>query len=252
MMRRLQNSGALNVVVECAIDGLSFVVPLWLYHVDPRDVPAIDAVLVDSICRAAEPLRNAVFFDCGAHIGLISAKVCARSKSIARVIAIEPNSDVLPVLQRNMAALRVPATTACCAVADFVGTGRLESPPYDKQPTGLYLVEGEGPVRVTTVDSFGVFGGDVVMKIDVEGGERRVIEGARRTIQSAERCVIAVEAHPNVAARTGMDPVEYVRLLESIRPFEFTIAETGRRVDSSAPLIHPGQSEVTNVICRSL
>ena len=59
-----------------------------------------------------------------------------------------------------------------------------------------FLVPGDGPLEVVTIDSFGVRGGNVAIKIDVEGGELEVLKGAAETISSARKCVVTVEAQP--------------------------------------------------------
>lgn len=56
-----------------------------------------------------------------------------------------------------------------------------------------------------------------------------------RTIQSASRMVIVMEAHPLVTKRTGMDPDECLRLLASFREFSFVLGETGALVEADRP-----------------
>jgi FkbM family methyltransferase len=115
-------------------------------------------------------MRDSVLFDCGADIGIVSSAICARSEAISSVIAFEPNGDALPYLEKNMAVLPFPARAVGCAVANFVGTGKLESPSYDQGHTARFLVRGDGPISVTTIDSFRSFGQSVAIKIAVEGG----------------------------------------------------------------------------------
>jgi len=138
------------------------------------------------------------------------------------------------------------------AVSSSEGRGRLESPPYDPAADVARLMPGDGPIEVTTVDGCGVRGGDVAIKIDVEGGELEVLHGAKETIDAARACAVVIEAHPLVAARTGRDPVECLQFLESIRPFSFLVAETGARISTSAPIPRDGQAEVWNVIGESI
>ena len=79
-----------------------------------------------------------------------------------------------------------------------------------------------------------------------------VLRGAGETIRSAGACVIAIEAHPLVASRTGLDPVECLRFLESIRPFEFSVAETGESLSTDRLVLKPDQTEVHNIVCATV
>lgn len=56
---------------------------------------------------------------------------------------------------------------------------------------------------MVTIDSFGVRGGYVAIKIYVEGGELEVLKGAAETISSARKCVISVEANPESQSAPG-------------------------------------------------
>ena len=48
--------------------------------------------------------------------------------------------------------------------------------------------------------------------------------------------------------RTKRDPVECLRFLESLRPFNFVIAETEESLLLSSPIISDGQKATRNVI----
>ena len=124
----------------------------------------------------------------------------------------------------------------------------MEVPEYDDSDHARFLVPGEGPLEVVTIDSFGLRGGDLAIKIDVEGGELDVLKGAVETISSARKCVITVEANPRVALRTKRDPVECLRFLESLRAFHFVIAETLESPSTSSPIIKDRQQDCWNVI----
>lgn len=250
-MGMLAARGVLDVVVNYPLGTFVFGVPLWRNPMELEDVVQYESALIDLFCSRISPMKDAVLFDCGADIGIFSSAVCARSGAISSVIAFEPNGDAFPYLERNMAALPVAAQAVGCAVANFVGTGKLESPGYDGDYTARFLVPGDGAIGVTTIDTFRHFGRGVAIKIDVEGGEIDVLRGASETIRSARSCVIAIEAHPQVAGRTGRDPVECLRFLQSIRPFQFSVAETGENVSTDGPVLKPGQTEVHNIVCAT-
>jgi FkbM family methyltransferase len=243
--------GMLNVVAQYQLGrGVSFSVPLFRSDTcwDQRDVEEYESQLIHSFCRLLEPMFAVALFDCGADIGTFSALVCSQSSRVARVIAFEPNPDVAGFMKHNLSQLQIPSKAVTKAVGCFEGNGRLEVPDYDNSDHARFLVPGEGPLEVVTIDSFGVRGGDLAIKIDVEGGELDVLKGAAETIASARKCVITVEANPRVAMRTKRDPVECLRFLQSLRPFNFVIAETEESLLSSSPIIRDGQKATRNVL----
>ncbi len=247
--------GVLNVVAQYQLGrGVNFSVPLFRADTcwDQRDIEDYEKGLIRSFCRLLEPLSDLVLLDCGADIGTFSALVCSRTSRVTRVIAFEPNPDVAAFMKRNFAQLPIPSRVITKAVGCFQGSGRLEVPAYDNSDHARFLVPGEGPLEVVTIDSLGLRGGDVAIKIDVEGGELEVLEGAVETIASARKCVITVEANPRVVMRTKRDPVECLRFLQSLRPFSFLIAETEESPSTSSPIIKGGQKATRNVIAWTL
>jgi FkbM family methyltransferase len=243
--------GMLNVIAQYQLGrGVSFNVPLFRADTcwDQRDIEEYENKLIHGFCLLLEPLSDVVLFDCGADIGTFSARVCSQTSRVSRVIAFEPNPDVEGFMTGNLSQLRIPARAITKAVSSFEGSGRLEVPVYDNSDHARFLVPGDGPFEVVTIDSIGVRGGDVAIKIDVEGGELEVLKGAAETIVSARKCVITVEASPRVAMRTKRDPVECSRFLRSLRTFNFVIAETQETPQLCSPIIKDGQKATRNII----
>jgi FkbM family methyltransferase len=228
--------------------GLDFTVPIgrpdscW----DLQDVLEYEFKLVTTFCEALRPLSDVTLFDCGADIGLFSASVCVRSTNISRVVAFEPNQTVQDVLGRNVSRLPhgkvIPA-----AVADFIGFGQLMAPDYDpKSDHARYLAKAESGLPVTTIDSLGVRGGNIAIKIDVEGGELAAFRGASETIRSAHTTVVAFESNRDVEARTGVDSRECMKLLAELALFHFTLAETGEPLDPQSRI--SSHDKITNIV----
>jgi len=212
------------------------------------DILAYEQDLIRTCCAALAPFSGVTLFDCGADIGLFTALLCARCDRIARVLAFEPNSRVEQVLRHNLAQFPRPEVHKA-AVSNFSGRGKLLAPAYDLGDHARFLVRAEEGVPVLTLDSLGIFGGDVLLKIDVEGEELAVLQGARETIGRAARCVITLEAHPQVCHRTGILPSHCLAFLASLRPFQFTIAETGRQVQPEDQILDPAR--VFNLVAVS-
>jgi hypothetical protein len=227
--------GMLNVVAQYQLGrGVSFSVPLFRADScwDKRDLEEYERQLIQSFCGLLEPLFDVVLFDCGADIGTFSALVCSQTSRVTRVIAFEPNRDVAGFMKRNLSQLPISSNAVTKAVGCCKGTGRLEFPTYDNSDYARFLVPGDGPLEVVTIDSF----------------ELEVLKGAAETISSAQKCVITVEANPRVATRTKRDPVECLRFLQSLRPFRFVIAETKESLVTSSPIIKDGEKDNRNVI----
>ncbi|HXY13184.1 MAG TPA: FkbM family methyltransferase [Terriglobales bacterium] len=247
----VERLGLLNVIVQYPLGrGVNFSVPLFRADTcwDRHDVDQYERRLVHSFCRLLEPLSDVVLFDCGADIGTFSALVCSQTSRVTRVMAFEPNPDVAQFMKRNLLQLLIPSEAITKAVGCCKSTGRLEVPDYDNSDHARYLVLGDGALEVVTIDSCAVRGGDIAIKVDVEGGELEALRGAAETITSARNCVIAVEANPRVARRTKRDPVECLRFLQSLRHFKFEIAETAESPLISSALITEGQKRNLNVI----
>lgn len=196
--------------------------------------PELIKVLVDLANRGDAPLT---IIDCGADLGLISILLSVRIARVSRVIAIEPSDDEITLLRKNLSSLSVPAEVIHAGLSDFNGRGQLRSPEYDSYHQARFVEPvAEGGFDVMTLDSLGLQGQDLLIKIDVEGGELAVIRGARKTLATATGLIVAIEAHPLVARRTGIDPIVVLRELASIRSFHFTVCENPEaNLDLSRP-----------------
>jgi FkbM family methyltransferase len=216
---------------------------------DLRDVIDYESDLIDVFCSALDTMEAVTFFDCGADIGLFSAKLCSRCDRISRILAFEPNPAIQKFFCHNIEHL--PGGEAyALALGSTAGFGNLERPAYATwSDHARYIVPSEDGMRVVTLDSFEVFGARVAIKVDVEGGELDVLKGASETIRRASRCVVSLEAHPLVQQRTGISSAAGMSFLESIRPFDFIVAETRQRVKASDNFIDPAR--VFNILAVS-
>ena len=224
-----------------------------------RHVNAYERELVDELAAAARAAnRPPVLVDCGADIGTISVLVTARSARVGRVVAIEPDPDSHVFLERNMNRLPVDASALRAAVADFSGRGSLRRPGDDADRHAQYLApDPDGDVPVVTIDDLGIeAGSSLILKLDLEGGERAAQCGALETLKTATDFTVAFEAHPDVVARTGDEPTDTVRLISDVLPCTVTVPEVpGLVVDLEQPLFSQIESPKTrgyNVVCRSI
>ncbi len=149
--------------------------------------------------RAIEDLVHPrdVVFDIGAHVGYFTVLMSQRVGPQGRVVSFEPRDINLDFLRQHVRINRcdnVKIIDAC--VGDHAGAAKLET----RVGTGKGHVSDEGnvEVRMVVLDEL-VKSGDLpapqFMKIDVEGGEMMVLEGAREIIETHHpRMVLATHS----------------------------------------------------------
>ena len=127
-----------------------------------------------------------VAVEAGANIGAHTVVMAQAVGPKGMVVAAEPQRVLLQMLCANLALNGLNnVRTACCGFG--AEPGRMRVPPVDYAQAynfGAVKLQAEGPgesVQVVTIDSLGLPRCDLI-KVDVEGMEQAVIEGARGTI----------------------------------------------------------------------
>jgi FkbM family methyltransferase len=134
--------------------------------------------------------------DAGAHIGLASVLFASRFPS-ARIVAIEPQADNFAMLERNTA--RFPGICPIRAGLWWHGaTLKIQNP--GEKSWGFRLAEGDGgDVAAVTVGNLMqrfAFDRIDILKLDVEGAEKEVLEHAAGWIDRVDTMI--VELHDRV------------------------------------------------------
>lgn len=116
-----------------------------------------------------------LFVDVGANVGTYSLWAADLG---ATVIAIEPGALACQRLRRNIELNDFPISVIEAAASNQEGTTTIDA----DQDTGAHIGAGSRSVPTVTLDS--VIGSRVVagVKVDVEGAERLVLEGAHRAL----------------------------------------------------------------------
>lgn len=127
---------------------------------------------------------GAVALDVGANIGAHTLALSAIVGAQGRVIAFEPQRPIFQILSANLALndiRNVEARHAACGAAP----GRIAVPRIDISQRGNFggvsIGGGTDEVPLQTIDGLELQGCDLI-KVDVEGMESQVLEGARATI----------------------------------------------------------------------
>jgi len=157
-----------------------------------------------------------VAVDVGAHVGLWSFNL---AHAFQRVKAFEPVAD-----HRDCFVLNVPTDKAAvvlyeCALGAVEGAVKISVAPGSSGDSRV-AVEGEGDIPMKRLDSFKLTDVDL-LKIDCEGYEENVVDGAHETIMRC-RPVIIVEQKRKMATRFGLQPQGAV---SQLKRWGYTVAE---------------------------
>lgn len=125
--------------------------------------------------------------DVGAHVGLWAMHLAARFQLLH---AYEPVSEFRQCFALNVEAANVVIHP--CALGAASGKVGMA---YDRADSGGTHVGGEGEISLEPLDLYGLENVDFI-KIDCEGYEHHVIEGAKATLLRCRPCVI-VEQKPH-------------------------------------------------------
>ena len=182
---------------------------------------------VDELAIAAAPLgEGSVAVDVGANVGFYTLYLARAVGASGRVHAFEPNPKLCRRLRRHVELNGFTNVTVnCVALSGSHGRAELVVPPGDNSGAAGLASDGNGmdgstriEVPVTTLDDYATEQGvdriDVV-KIDVEGYEPFVLEGARGVIQTFKPRML-VEVNTLALARYGWEPDGLLNTIQSL------------------------------------
>ena len=125
-------------------------------------------------------IRGAVVIDVGAQIG--NHSVFFGNFLAQRVIAVEPNPAVLPILRRNTANNGGEYTIIPAGLGAAPGVASVSLPDAGNIGTAQ-LQAGAGEIELTTLDAIAP-PGVVLVKVDVEGMELDVLRGGTQLLRT--------------------------------------------------------------------
>lgn len=147
-----------------------------------------------------EAMLPGVFVDVGAHTGYYSAYIAPKA---TRVIAIEPNARCLPVLRENLRG--VDARIVQGFAAEEAGEANIRTTP---QGYAYADVHGSDVIRMVTVDDLASGEKVTAIKIDVDGPDLLVLDGATATIRR-DRPIVLIEAPSDHALHSRVSAFGY-------------------------------------------
>lgn len=202
--------------------------------------------LVDFLKKSLRP--DGVFVDVGANVGVYSLSAARVLSERGQIISIEAHPYTFDFLKRNMS--NVQGCNVVLVNAAAGNTSGTASFNYDGGNSGSSHVsnssESSVTVPVKTLDQ--ILDESCVhkvsyMKIDVEGFEPLVLEGAEATLKRNPCMIIQMEIDARHLRRYGFAPSVLVHLLSKydFKPHQI---ENGKLV----PVIDPGDIEYGDYI----
>lgn len=193
--------------------------------------PDVDRLL-DELGRLDAAGRDVVLVDVGADIGTFSVTVGNRFPG-ARVLAFEPSSSSVALLARNVEANALAVDVRPCALGDGSVTSAVLTFDVDEpgcsglDPAALrvredHVVREEVPVSTLDAELADLPVLDaLVLKLDVEGAEVAVLDGAAASLARARETLLLVEdfVDPRIAARLRADGWTFVAKLTPYNSF---------------------------------
>lgn len=146
---------------------------------------------------------GAVFLDVGAHVGFYTLLASMLVEKTGRVIAFEPFPRNITYLEKHLRLNGVQNVTLFkAAVSDHPGTTTFQEGPSSAM--GQISDEGNLVVELVSLDDLylkGIIPLPDFLKIDVEGAELSVLNGARRILAEASPTIFlathGAEVHAN-------------------------------------------------------
>jgi FkbM family methyltransferase len=198
---------------------------------------------LDFLARHLQP--SDVFCDVGANIGIFSLVGASRMSGSAgalRIFAFEPTPATYRTLAANVSLNRfdcIETVNAAVGAEEGTATLYLNDVWKDglnalaKPQRGDAKVISEVEVPVVTLDTFlrsrSVSRVDY-LKIDVEGAELAVLEGARLLLEASPNCIVIFECSVSNAAAFGYHPEKIMKLFREIGFQIMLFEEAGRLV----------------------
>jgi FkbM family methyltransferase len=157
------------------------------------------------------PFPEGSFIDVGANLGVVTLNLARRFPE-RPLYAFEPNPSTFRALESNLLLNRLPHVRAHqAAVAAEEGEVQFEAAPLNRGTT--HIVKGAGKDVITVpcvaLDRFAEregLGEIAFLKVDVEGYETLVFQGAADLIGNHGIALVYYEICPELARLAGFDP----------------------------------------------
>ena len=197
--------------------------------------------IIDRLIQLARP--DTTVFDVGANLGLMAIPVL-NACNTCRVVSFEPSPSSLPFLRRTMSGAPFGERWVLVdkALADKPGeldftVGRPEDALFEGFKSGDRIDHARTiAVKVSTLDAeWQALGRPQVsaVKIDVEGAEQQVLDGARALL-AEQRPALLIEWHDAYLRRFNTPPAALLQVAQHYRYQIFTVPHGVPVADAAA------------------
>ena len=202
--------------------------------------------------------KGDVALDIGAHIGYYTLLLAKLVGKRGEVIGFEPDQDNFQLLKKNVMVNGYTNTILeSNAVSNTVGAVTLYRSALSSAKGKLHNSDNCEPIQVdaVTLDRYfaGYERGIDFIKIDAEGAEARILQGADSVLRKNPHMKIITEFSTTMITSCGDDPDEFLRTLSAYGFSFYDIDEKKKRVmpiDMRMILkTYSGYAELTNLLC---
>lgn len=191
-LQRLHELAPEDRILPITVEGVS----LRMYLPDPDDHIPNRIVRRASLYADKELQRIASLvgtgrsiLDIGANIGN-HAVYFGTLMQARRIVCYEPQPDIVPILERNIALNDIPATVRPVALGEVTGTMAMSDTREGNTGATGFAPDETGTVQAVRLDDEGHDAVDFI-KIDVEGAEPAVIAGGMELIRRDRPMIMA-------------------------------------------------------------
>lgn len=156
-----------------------------------RDISRVDPFLLSIVREFVHP--SMTVWDIGANVGLFSFAAAALG---AKVIAVEADLWLANLMSRSVRVNQLPVTVLPAAISDAEGVVQLHLSQEGKSSNSLIGLGPTQTVLTVTLDwMLDRFPAPQFLKIDVEGSEFAVLNGASRVLEHHPKIFCEVTEH---------------------------------------------------------
>ncbi len=205
----------INISVDLSAHGRTRENIYFRFRINESDLLPYDEIFKKNIYdQFIHPLKGDVVFDVGANSGIYALKVSKQVGKTGVVVAIEPNPEVFRWLSSNIQENNGSKIILLNAAAASKNCSATLSVPYRWSVGGGLNVGKKNTisytVRCLSLDNVAQFAGfPNIIKIDVEGAELDVLQGAK-LILSTSKPQIVIETHPPPLGPPISEIVDYL------------------------------------------
>jgi len=175
------------------------------------------------------------FIDVGAHYGFYCV-LAGLSNPQANIIAFEPVVENFEILNMNLKLNNIAAVTHNIALSNEAGRFKFQISEQSSQ-SGLIANPDEKVIKtidveVRTLDSYlrDIPLGSVMVKIDTEGNESKVLEGMNELIKICEDLRLLIEFNPKCLITNQISPQDFLNHIYSLGFDIYVICDVEKRI----------------------